>query len=69
MEVFLVSLNSVLIVYMTISTIIKALNIALKRKEISKQKYRLLVASSTMIGVSIATALPFVFIKVFERIT
>lgn len=54
---------------MTISTIIKALNIALKRKEISKQKYRLLVASSTMIGVSIATALPFIFIKVFERIT
>lgn len=68
MEIFLISIFSIIIIYITVSSIIKVLKIAFKRKEISERKHRLMVASSIVIGISIATALPFVYIKLFEFI-
>jgi hypothetical protein len=58
----------VYITYIAVSSMIKILNTAYKRKEISKRNYRLLVISSVLIGIFTATILPLGFIKLFEFI-
>ncbi|AOV07364.1 hypothetical protein [Sporosarcina ureilytica] len=72
MEFFIVyllmSFFSIVIVYITIHSLIKAFNIAINRREISKQKYRFLVSSSILVGLSIATVLPFGYYKLVETI-
>ena len=68
MPVFLISFFSVVILFMTVYSIIKALKIALKRDEISKRKYRLMVASSIFIGTFIAVVLPFGYERLFAAI-
>lgn len=67
-EFLLISFFSIVIVYLTIHSLIKLFNIAIERKEISKQKYRFLVFSSVVVGLSIATAIPFGYYKLFETI-
>lgn len=66
MEVTLVSIYSVIIIFITVTALIKVFNIAIKRKEISKQKYKFLVTSCIMIGLLIASILPFGYQKIFE---
>lgn len=68
MVVFLISFFSVVIIYMTVHSIIKALNIPLNRDEISKRKYRLIMATSIFIGTLIAVVLPFGYERLFASI-
>ncbi|RIW30373.1 hypothetical protein D3H55_16680 [Bacillus salacetis] len=65
---YLMSLFSAIIIVMTVHSIIKVLNIALKRKEISRRKYWLWFASSIGIGVVTASLLPFGYHKIIEMI-
>jgi hypothetical protein len=65
---YLISFFSAIIIVMTVHSIIKVLNIALKRNELSKRKYRILIASSIGIGVVTASILPFGYHKPFEMI-
>lgn len=62
------SLFSVGIIYMTVHFLIKAFNIAIERKEISKPKYRFLVSASIAVGLSISTVLPIGYYKLIEFI-
>lgn len=64
----LISFFSIIIVYKTIHSLSQVFNIAIKRKEISKQRYRFLVPSSLVVSISIATALPLGYYKLFETI-
>ncbi|MFK3959105.1 hypothetical protein [Guptibacillus hwajinpoensis] len=68
MEVFLMSFFSAVIIYITVHSIIKALNIALNRNEISKRKYRLIMAISIFIGTFVAVVLPFGYERLFDAI-
>ena len=68
MEVFLISFFSAVIIYITVHSIIKALNIALNRNEISKRKYRLIMAISIFIGTFVAVILPFGYQRLFDAI-
>ena len=68
MEVFLISFFSAVIIFITVHWIIKALNIALEREEISKRKYRLIMAISIFIGTFVAVVLPFGYQRLFDTI-
>lgn len=68
MEVILISIFSAIIIFMTIYVLIKAFHIAYQRKEISLRKFRVLVASSTLIGLLVASILPFGYQKIFDTI-
>lgn len=72
MEFFIVfllmSLFSIVIVFITIHSLIKVFNIAIERREISKQNYRISVSSSILVGVSVATALPLGYYKLVETL-
>ncbi|MDO6655820.1 hypothetical protein [Anaerobacillus sp. 1_MG-2023] len=68
MEVFVMSFFSAVIIYITVHSIIKALNIALNRNEISKRKYRLIMAISISIGTFVAIVLPFGYQRLFAAI-
>ncbi|MGB7999179.1 MAG: hypothetical protein WCF60_03670 [Anaerobacillus sp.] len=68
MEVFLFSFFSAVIIFMTVYGIIKALNIALKRGELSKRKYRLIMAISIFIGTFVGFVLPFGYQRLFDAI-
>jgi phosphotransferase system glucose/maltose/N-acetylglucosamine-specific IIC component len=68
LELYLISFFSAVIIVMTVHSIIKVLNIALKRKEISKRKHRLWIASSIAIGFITASILPFGYHKILEVI-
>ncbi|PFG12257.1 hypothetical protein [Bacillus sp. es.036] len=68
MEVFLISFFSAVIIYITVHSIIQALNIALNRNEISKRKYCLFMAISIFIGTFVAVVLPFGYQRLFDAI-
>ncbi|WP_077622373.1 hypothetical protein [Sediminibacillus massiliensis] len=68
MEVFLISFFSAIIIFITVFSIIKVLNIALTRKEISKRNYRLMMTGTIFIGVSASAILPFGYQMLFESI-
>ncbi|MDF2855771.1 MAG: hypothetical protein K0Q87_1622 [Neobacillus sp.] len=68
MEVTLISFFSAIIIFMTVYSIIKVLIIAYKRKEITLRKFIVLVASSILVGLFVASVLPFGYQKVFEVI-
>ena len=68
MPVFLISLFSAVIIFMTVYFMIKALKIANKREEISVFKYRVFATSSIILGILIAFVLPFVYQRLFDII-
>lgn len=68
MPVILTSVFSAIIIFITVFSLIKVLNIAYKRREISMLKYRILAISFIVVGVSIASILPYGFQRVFEII-
>ena len=68
MELILISIFSAIIIFQTVYFMIKALNIAYKRKEISLRKCRLLVTSSIIIGLLVSSILPFVYQKIIDAI-
>jgi len=68
MPVILTSIFSAIIIFITVFSTIKVLSIAYRRKEISILKYRILAVSFTVVGMFIASILPFGYQKVFEII-
>ncbi|MER2120468.1 MAG: hypothetical protein ABS935_09390 [Solibacillus sp.] len=68
MPVFMTSVFSAIIIFITIFTMIKVLSIANKRKEISMAKYCLYAASFIVAGIIIASMLPFGYQKIYEVI-
>lgn len=66
MEVILISIFSAIIIFITVYSMIKALNIAYKRKEITVKKLRVLIIASIGIGLLIASSLPFVYQKIYD---
>ncbi|MBP1969855.1 hypothetical protein J2Z83_001963 [Virgibacillus natechei] len=52
MEVILISIFSAIIIFITVYSMIKVLNIAYKRGEITLKKFRFLVTFSIVIGYS-----------------
>lgn len=65
-EVLLASFYSIIIIFITVTALIKVFNVAIRRKEISERKYKVLVTSSIMIGLLIASVLPLGYQKIFE---
>lgn len=68
MPVFLTSLFSAMIIFITVLFMIKVLSIAYKREEISVLKFRVLAASYIVIGVLVASVLPFGYQRIFDII-
>lgn len=68
MELIIISIFSALIVFITVYSIIKVLNIAYKRKEISVRKFRILVSSSIIISLLVVSILIFSYQKLFDAI-
>ncbi|WLR60201.1 hypothetical protein [Guptibacillus hwajinpoensis] len=68
MVVILISFFSGVIIFITVYSIIKALNVALNRDEISKRKYRLILAISIFIGAFVAVVLPLGYQRLFDTI-
>ncbi|WP_342429703.1 hypothetical protein [Neobacillus sp. FSL H8-0543] len=68
MEVILISLFSAIIIFMTVYSIIKVIIIAYKRKEITLRRFEVLVTLSILIGLFVASILPFGYQKIFEAI-
>ncbi|WP_087973486.1 hypothetical protein [Oceanobacillus rekensis] len=66
MEVIIISIFSAIIIFITVYSIIKVLNIAYKRKEITLRKLRVLVTTYIVIGLLIASFLPFGYQKIFD---
>lgn len=68
MPVILTSLFSAMIIFITVLFMIKVLSIAYKREEISVLKFRVLAASYIVIGVLVASVLPFGYQRIFDII-
>jgi len=68
MPVILMSIFSAIIIFMTVFTMMKALSIAYKRKDISILKYRVLATSFIVVGTLVASLLPFGYQKIVEII-
>lgn len=68
MPVILTSIFSALIIFITVFSMIKVLSIASRRKEISILRYRVLATSFIVVGMLIASVLPFAYQKIFEII-
>ena len=68
MEVILTSVFSAIIIFITVFSMIKAFMIAYKRNEISLRKFIVFSTSSIVIGVIVASILPFGYLKIFEFI-
>lgn len=66
MEVILISIYSAIIIFITVFSMIKVLNITYKRKEITLRKLKVLVTTSIVIGILIASTLPFGYQKIFD---
>lgn len=59
MEVIVISIFSAIIIFITIFFMMKAFNIAYKRNEISLRKFIIFSTFSILIGVMVASILPF----------
>jgi hypothetical protein len=68
MEVILTSVFSAIIIFMTVFYLMKAFNIAYKRNEISLRKFIVFSTSSIVIGVIVASVLPFVYQKIWDSL-
>jgi hypothetical protein len=68
MEVILTSVFSAIIIFITVFSMMKVFSIAYKRNEISLRKYIVFSTSSIVIGVTVASVLPFGYQKIFEYI-
>ena len=68
MEVILTSVFSAIIIFTTVFFMMKAFMIAYKRNEISLRKFIVFSTSSIVIGVIVASVLPFGYLKIFEYI-
>lgn len=68
MEVILTSICAAIIVFITVYSIIRVLNIAYKRKEITVGRFTTSVISTVLIGLSITAALPLAFQRVYNLI-
>ena len=66
MEVILTSVFSAIIIFITVFFMMKAFIIAYKRNEISLRKFIFLSTSSIVIGVIVASVLPFGYQKIFS---
>ncbi|WP_042457221.1 hypothetical protein [Neobacillus dielmonensis] len=68
MEVILTSVFSAIIIFITIFFMIKVFLIGYKRNEISFRKFIIFSTSSIVIGVIVASVLPFGYQKIFYYI-
>ena len=68
MPVILTSIFSAIIIFMTVFSMIKVLSIAYKRKDISILKYRVFATSFIVVGMLVASLLPFGYQKIYEII-
>jgi hypothetical protein len=68
MPVILISLLSAIIIFNTVYSMIKVLNIAYKREEISILKYRVLATFFIGIGMLLTVVLPFGYQRLFDQI-
>lgn len=68
MPVILTSVFSAFIIFMTVFSMIRVLNIAYKRKDISILQYRFLTTSFIIAGICIVSILPFGYQKIYEII-
>jgi heme/copper-type cytochrome/quinol oxidase subunit 2 len=66
MEVILISIFSAIIIFITVYFMIKVFIIAYKRNEITLRKLRVSVTTSIVIGLIIASSLPFGYQKLFD---
>lgn len=69
MEVFLTSVFSAIILFITVFSMIKVFVIAYKRNEISLRKFIVFSTTSIVIGSIIAIVLPFGYQKIFDYIS
>ncbi|GAK01112.1 hypothetical protein JCM19055_4258 [Geomicrobium sp. JCM 19055] len=65
MQIFLAVLFSGIIIAITVSSIIKVLLIAHRRKEISKRQFASMATMSTIVGIVVLTVLPALYDVVF----
>ncbi|MCO0598563.1 hypothetical protein ACFRH9_13105 [Peribacillus butanolivorans] len=68
MEVILASVFSAIIIVITVYSMLKVCLIAYKRNEISLQKFIIFTTSSIVIGLIVASVLPFGYQKVIDYI-
>ncbi|WP_096202268.1 hypothetical protein [Bacillus sp. FJAT-45350] len=68
MPVIITSIFSAIIIFITVFSMIKVLSIAYKRKEISVLKFRIIAVSLIVVGMFIASILPFGYQKIYEII-
>lgn len=68
MQIFLAVLFSGIIIAITVSSIIKVLLIAHRRKEISKRQFASMATMSTIVGIVVLTVLP-VYMMLFLHIS
>ncbi|MCI1592119.1 hypothetical protein [Heyndrickxia oleronia] len=68
MEVFLASLFSVIIIFITVFFMLKVFIVAFKRNDISLRKFIMLSFSSILIGLLVALVLPFGYEKIIDFI-
>jgi FtsH-binding integral membrane protein len=66
MEVILTSVFSAIIILITVFFMMKVFIITYKRKEISLRKFIMLSVSSIVIGVIVASVLPFGYQKIYQ---
>lgn len=66
MEVLLTSIFSAIIIFITIFSLMKAFIIAYKRNEISLRRFIVYSMSSIVIGIIVASLLPFGYQKIFD---
>jgi hypothetical protein len=68
MEVILITIFSAIILFITVFYMMKAFIIAYKRNEISLRKFIILSTTSIVIGVLVASVLPFGYQEIFDYI-
>jgi FtsH-binding integral membrane protein len=68
MEVILASIFSAIIIFIAVFYMIKAFIIAYKRNEISLRKFIVFSTSSIVIGILVASVLPFGYQKIIDYI-
>ncbi|MGE7186834.1 hypothetical protein ACQKKK_23585 [Peribacillus sp. NPDC006672] len=68
MEVILASVFSAIIIFITVYSMIKVLIIGYKRNEISLRKFIIFATSSIVIGLIVASVLPFGYQKIMDYI-
>ncbi|MFD6441052.1 hypothetical protein ACFWDG_14810 [Peribacillus sp. NPDC060186] len=68
MEVILTSVFSAIIIFITVYSMIKVFIIAYKRNEISLRKFIIFATSSIVIGLIVASVLPFGYQKIMDYI-